>query len=84
MSLRTMLAALVLAIHLPPALAQDGVEADLANDRFVAGGTVRQEVPVGGDLFGMAGTFDLAASVRGDAVLAGGDVRVRDSVGRDL
>lgn len=84
MSLRVLLAAVVLATQLPPALAQDGVQADLANDRFVAGGTVRQETPVGGDLFGMAGTFDLAASVRGDAVLAGGDVRVRDTVGRDL
>jgi len=84
MSLRVLLAALVLATQLPPALAQDGVKADVANDRFVAGGTVRQEAPVGGDLFGMAGTFDLAARVLGDAVLAGGDVRVRDSVGRDL
>ena len=84
MSLRVLLAALVLAAQLPPALAEDSVEADLANDRFVAGGTVRQAAPVGGDLFGMAGTFDLAASVRGDAVLAGGDVRVRDTVGRDL
>ena len=75
-------AALLLAVVLPAPAAN--AEADVANDRFVAGGTVRQEAPVGGDLFGMAGTFDLAASVRGDAVLAGGDVRIRDAVGRDL
>lgn len=85
MSLRILLAAILLATPLLPArAADDTVEADLANDRFVAGGTVRQTEPVGGDLFGMAGTLDLAASVRGDAVLAGGDVRVRDTVGRDL
>ena len=84
MSLRVLLAVVLLATRLPAAFAQDGVGADVANDRFVAGGTVRQEAPVGGDFFGMAGTIDLAASVRGDAVLAGGDVRVRDTVGRDL
>lgn len=66
------------------AAAQDTAEADLAGDRFVAGGSVRQREAVEGDLFGVGGNFDLAAAVRGDAVLGGGDVRVRDRVAQDL
>jgi hypothetical protein len=53
-------------------------------DRFVAGGTVRQDEPVPRNLVGVGGDVDLATSVGRDAVLAGGNVRVREGVQRDL
>ena len=74
---------LVLAAGLP-ARAADSAEAQVASDRFVAGGSVRHSKPVEGDLFGVGGNFDLGAAVQGDAVLGGGDVRVRDRVAQDL
>ena len=83
MRLPHLLTALLLAAGLPAAAA-DSAEAQVDNDRFVAGGSVRQTRPVEGDLFGVGGNVDLAANVRGDAVLAGGDVRVRESVAQDL
>ena len=67
-----------------PALAADNAEADIAKDRFTAGGSVRQSQPVEGDLFGIGGEVDLRAGVAGDAILGGGDVRVRDRVAQDL
>jgi hypothetical protein len=74
--MKTLLALLALAFVLPGPAA--------AEDRYVAGGTVRQAEAVEGDLVGMGGDVELAAAVKGDAVLAGGNVRVRDAVHQDL
>jgi hypothetical protein len=78
-----LIAALLLSTTLPAAAA-DSVGADVDKDRFVAGGSVRQSEPVGGDLFSFGGEVELRAGVAGDAVLGGGDVRVRDRVTQDL
>jgi hypothetical protein len=83
LSSRCLAAALLLAA-LPLAAAPGATQLDIDEDRFVAGGSVRQAQPVEGDLFGVGGNVDLAAGVKGDAVLGGGDVRVRDTVGQDL
>jgi hypothetical protein len=58
--------------------------AAIAEDRFVAGGTVRQSESVSGDLVSFGGDVELAASVDGDAVLGGGNVKVGDEIARDL
>jgi len=83
MRLPILLTAVLLAASLP-AVSADSVEAGVASDRFVVGGSVRQSKPVEGDMFGLGGNVDLNASVRGDAVLVGGDVRVREPVAHDL
>jgi hypothetical protein len=83
MRLPLLLTAILLAASLP-APAADSAEARVDNDRFVAGGSVRQTQPVDGDLFGVGGNVDLAASVQGDAVVCGGDVRVRETIKQDL
>ena len=83
MPLHLLFAAVLLAASLP-VRAADSAEAQVDNDRFVAGGLVRQTKPVEGDLFGIGGNVDVVAGVQGDAVLVGGDVRVRDSVAQGL
>lgn len=86
MRLPALLLVLATAAALPftSRAAEDVAEARFANDRFVAGGSVRQSKPVEGDLFGVGGNFDLAAVVGGDAVLGGGDLRIRERVDQDL
>lgn len=54
------------------------------SDRIVAGGSVRQTVPIEGDLFGFGGDFELLAPVKGDAMIAGGNVRLRGPIGGEL
>ena len=78
-----LLCAILLAACLP-GQAADSVEARVDNDRFTAGGSVRQSRPVEGDLFAFGGEVDVLAAVSGDTVLAGGDVRVREAVKQDL
>ena len=81
--IHALLAALCLAAALPAAGA-DSAEVEVARDKFVAGGSVRQTRPVEGDFLSFGGEVDLNASVRGDAVVAGGDVRIRERVEQDL
>lgn len=78
-----LLSTLLLASALP-LCAADSANAGVANDRVIAGGSVRQSEPVDGDMIGLGGNVDVMASVKGDALLGGGDVRVRDSVQQDL
>ena len=60
MPLHLLFAAVLLAASLP-VRAADSAEAQVDNDRFVAGGLVRQTKPVEGDLFGIGGNVDVIA-----------------------
>jgi cytoskeletal protein CcmA (bactofilin family) len=55
-----------------------------ASDRFVAGATVIERAPVGGDLFAAGGSVDVEAAVAGDALVAGGTVRLAENVGQSV
>ena len=77
----TLLAALLLSAL--PAFAQDKAAAPVP-DRFVVGGSVRQTVPVDGDLIAFGGSVEVLAPVKGDAILSGGDVRIAEALDGDL
>ena len=51
---------------------------------FIAGGSVRLDKPVPGDLIAAGGNVDVDAPVAGDAVLAGGNLRVTAKVEQDV
>ncbi|HUP98670.1 MAG TPA: hypothetical protein VM073_12040 [Usitatibacter sp.] len=55
-----------------------------ARDQFLVGGSVRQAVPVEGDLIGVGGSVEVAAPVSGDVVVTGGDIRVGAAVAQDV
>lgn len=54
------------------------------SDRFVAGGTVTEVVPVAGDLVAAGGSIDVDAAVAGDVIAAGGKVRIGGDVGQSV
>lgn len=85
MPLKPMLiAAVALAASLAAAQTPPAPEKAPTGDRFVAGGSVRHDTPVDGDLVGIGGDVEVAAAVKGDVVALGGDVRVRAPVGSDV
>jgi hypothetical protein len=51
-----------------------------ASDTFIAGGSVRVDKPVPGDLIAAGGNVDVDAPVTGSAMLAGGNLRVTAQV----
>jgi cytoskeletal protein CcmA (bactofilin family) len=55
-----------------------------AEDQFAAGGTVRVQRAVIGDLLAVGGNVDVGAAVGGDAVVAGGNLRLGSAVGGSL
>jgi len=57
---------------------------DAGNDRFVAGGSLRIDNPVAGDLIAAGGSLDVDSAVNGDVVVAGGNVRLDGAVGSSL
>jgi len=65
----------------PPADAQP---ATVGSDRFVAGATVTERLPVQGDLLAAGGSVDVYAAVDGDAVVAGGTVRLDAPVAQSV
>jgi cytoskeletal protein CcmA (bactofilin family) len=77
-----LIAAVALAATL--ASAQPTPTKEATGDRFIAGGTVRHDTPVDGDLIGVGGDVELNAAVKGDVVVMGGDVRLRAPVGSDV
>jgi cytoskeletal protein CcmA (bactofilin family) len=64
--------------------AQLGGARTFGDDRFAAGGTVRVQRAVAGDLLSVGGTVDVDADVDGDAVVAGGNVRLGGSIGQSV
>ena len=64
--------------------AEPATTKEAAGDRFVAGGSVRHDTPVDGDLIGVGGDVEVNAAVKGDVVVMGGDVRLRAPVGSDV
>jgi len=56
----------------------------VANDLYVAGGTVTSSSSIEGDLYAGGGTVTIIGSVSQDAVIAGGTVTVTGDVGDDL
>lgn len=66
------------------ASAEPATVKEMAGDRFIAGGTVRHDTPVDGDLIGVGGDVEVTAAVKGDVVVLGGDVRLRAPVGSDV
>lgn len=54
------------------------------SDTFIAGGSVRVDKPVPGDLIAAGGNVDVDAPVAGDAVLVGGNLRVTAKVEQDV
>jgi hypothetical protein len=66
------------------ASAQPTYAKEATGDRFIAGGTVRHDTPVDGDLIGLGGDVEVTAEVKGDVVVLGGDVRLRAPVGSDV
>ena len=55
-----------------------------SSDTFIAGGSVRLDKPVPGDLIAAGGNVDVDAPVAGDAVLVGGNLRVTAKVEQDV
>lgn len=53
-------------------------------DQYIAGGSVRIDKPVAGDLIAAGGNVDVEAAVDGDVVMAGGNLRVSSSVGQNM
>jgi hypothetical protein len=53
-------------------------------DQYIAGGSVRVDKPVAGDLIAAGGNVDVEAAVDGDVVMAGGNLRVSAAVGQSL
>jgi hypothetical protein len=58
--------------------------ATFASDTFIAGGSVRIDKPVPGDLIAAGGNADIDAPVAGAAMLAGGNLRVTAQVDHDI
>ena len=54
------------------------------SDTYVAGGSVRIDKPVPGDLIAAGGNLDIDAPVAGAALLAGGNLRVTAQVEHDI
>lgn len=77
-----LIAAVALAATL--ASAQPTPTKEATGDRFIAGGTVRHDTPVDGDLIGVGGDVEVNAAVKGDVVVMGGDVRLRAPIGSDV
>ena len=68
---------------LAAALASPAAQA-VSDDRFLIGGSVRQETPVEGDLIGVGGSVEVVAPVGGDVVVTGGDIRIGAAVKGDV
>jgi hypothetical protein len=59
-------------------------QSQFGSDTFIAGGSVRLDQPVPGDLIAAGGNVDVDAPVAGDAVLAGGNLRATAKVVQDV
>ena len=68
----------------PALVAADEKTASSGSDTYVAGGSVRIDKPVVGDLIAAGGNLDIDAPVAGAALLAGGNLRVTAQVEHDI
>jgi cytoskeletal protein CcmA (bactofilin family) len=66
------------------ALRRDGVASYGTRNLYRAGRTVRAGAPVEGDFHGAGSRVIIDADIKGDAILVGGAVEVRNAVGGDL